>query len=173
MLKCPKCGGKFEIHYYDCLEYLKCNKCDLSMSISDIYGLYEKAEAELEVTQKENNDLHNTIAGLKAVEKNFFEARAELAELKDKDNTFREDVLDAVMLSVDKWLEGDELKDNPETRAATAREKALKAIEKAQADMERIEALSVSAFQRTFGIGFATASRIIDLIKEAKQDAEK
>ena len=50
MLKC-NCGGEFEIHYYDCLEYLKCNKCDLSMSISDIYGLYEKAEAELEAVK--------------------------------------------------------------------------------------------------------------------------
>jgi hypothetical protein len=37
--------------------------------------------------------------------------------------------LDAVMVSVDKWLEGKELKNNPATRAADAREKALKAIE--------------------------------------------
>ena len=41
------------------------------------------------------------------------------------------DELDAVMLSVDKWLDGDELKDNPATRAARAREVALRAIEAA------------------------------------------
>jgi hypothetical protein len=37
--------------------------------------------------------------------------------------------LDGVMISVDKWLDGKELKDNPATRAAVAREKALRAIE--------------------------------------------
>lgn len=42
---------------------------------------------------------------------------------------FRMDELDAVMHSVDKWLEGDDLKNNPATRAADAREIALKAIE--------------------------------------------
>jgi hypothetical protein len=37
---------------------------------------------------------------------------------------------DAVMqLGIDKWLSGDELKYNPATRAAMAREKALRAIE--------------------------------------------
>ena len=44
---------------------------------------------------------------------------------------FRMDVLDAVMYSVDKWFDkGDpRLKKNPETRAADAREIALRAIE--------------------------------------------
>jgi hypothetical protein len=39
-------------------------------------------------------------------------------------------VLDAVMqLGVDKWLDGEELKETPANRAGAAREKALKAIE--------------------------------------------
>lgn len=50
---------------------------------------------------------------------------------------FRGDELDAVMTSVDKWLTGDELKNNPATRAADAREVALKAIE---AEAARAEA---------------------------------
>lgn len=45
-------------------------------------------------------------------------------------NDFRMDELDAVMLSVDKWLTGDQLKNNPATRAADAREVALRAIER-------------------------------------------
>lgn len=46
---------------------------------------------------------------------------------------FRYDELDAVMISVDKWFdEGDpRLKNNPATRAADAREIALRAIEAA------------------------------------------
>lgn len=60
----------------------------------------------------------------------------ELAEIEklardEAVNDFRMDELDAVMHSVDKWLEGDELKENPATRAARAREKALCAIEDA------------------------------------------
>lgn len=37
--------------------------------------------------------------------------------------------LDAVMFSVDKWLEGKELRNNPATRAADAREKVLRILE--------------------------------------------
>lgn len=48
---------------------------------------------------------------------------------KEAVNEFRMDELDGVMHSVDKWLKGDALKNNPATRAADAREVALKAIE--------------------------------------------
>lgn len=59
------------------------------------------------------------------------------APVTEEVNDFRMDELDAVMHSVDKWLEGDDLKNNPATRAADAREIALKAIEAetARADM--------------------------------------
>lgn len=52
---------------------------------------------------------------------------------------FRGDELDAVMTSVDKWLKGDELMNNPATRAADAREIALKAIEAEAARADRAE----------------------------------
>jgi len=54
------------------------------------------------------------------------------------DYPFRADELDAVMLSVDKWFdEGDpRLKNNPATRAADAREIALKAIERVRAEKD-------------------------------------
>ena len=52
---------------------------------------------------------------------------------------FRMDELDAVMYSVDKWLEGDALLNNPATRAADAREIALKAIEAEAARADRAE----------------------------------
>jgi hypothetical protein len=48
--------------------------------------------------------------------------------------------LDAVMqLGVDKWLEGDELKENPATRAAKAREKVLKSLDALKAEVERLK----------------------------------
>jgi len=54
---------------------------------------------------------------------------------------FRMDELDAVMYSVDKWFDdGDaRLENNPATRAAAAREVALKAIEKAEARVKVLE----------------------------------
>jgi len=61
---------------------------------------------------------------------------------------FRMDELDAVMTSVDKWLTGDELKNNPATRAADAREIALKAVEKEAARAERAEAALREAADR-------------------------
>ena len=56
----------------------------------------------------------------------------------DLANEFRVDELEAVMISVDKWFDDNDprLKNNPATRAADAREIALKAIESEQ---ERIE----------------------------------
>jgi hypothetical protein len=51
-------------------------------------------------------------------------------ENKKAVNDFRMDELDAVMISVDKWLEGKQLENNPATRASDAREYALRAIEK-------------------------------------------
>jgi hypothetical protein len=54
---------------------------------------------------------------------------------------YRMDELDAVMHSVDKWLDEASMKDNPATRASTAREIALKAIEQAY-ENGRAKALS-------------------------------
>jgi hypothetical protein len=48
------------------------------------------------------------------------------------------DELDAVMITVDKWLEGQALKNNPATRAADAREIALKAIEAEHARADKL-----------------------------------
>lgn len=65
--------------------------------------------------------------------------RAEAARRNEEVNDFRMDELDAVMTSVDKWLKGEDLKNNPATRAADAREVALKAIEAETARADRAE----------------------------------
>jgi DNA primase large subunit len=76
------------------------------------------------------------------IESAFAAIRADEAEKRcdncDKDkaiNAFRMDELDAVMMSVDKWLDGTALRNNPATRAADAREIALKAIEATEAKL--------------------------------------
>lgn len=66
---------------------------------------------------------------------------------------FRMDELEAVMLSVDKWLVGADLLGNPATRAARAREVALQTIEDLVTPSEREQALeaqlaSAHALQR-------------------------
>lgn len=50
-----------------------------------------------------------------------------------------ESVLMAVMHSVDKWLEGDELKQDEANRACTMREKTLQIVEKQQAEIESLK----------------------------------
>lgn len=56
---------------------------------------------------------------------------------KEKENL--EYTLMAVMHSVDKWLDGDELKQDEANRAATMREKTLQIIEKEQAENRRLK----------------------------------
>lgn len=46
--------------------------------------------------------------------------------------------LNGVMLSVDKWLEGKELKQDEVNRAITMREKTLQIVEKLEAEIERL-----------------------------------
>lgn len=56
---------------------------------------------------------------------------------------FRMDELEAVMLSVDKWLDYDEddpQRPNPATRAAEAREVALRTIEALSEKLAKVEA---------------------------------
>ena len=62
--------------------------------------------------------------------------QSENTRLKAERDSFEYELL-AVMHSVDKWLEGKDLKDNPATRAVTAREVALRAIEKVAAERDK------------------------------------
>ena len=87
------------------------------------------AELEAEVKRLNNNfdsaslDLWNCVKHHNAAKKRNAEIEAEL---------------NAVMHFVDKWLDGDELRDTPANRANNAREKALKAIESLQAEVARL-----------------------------------
>jgi DNA repair exonuclease SbcCD ATPase subunit len=59
-------------------------------------------------------------------------------EKQEKEIEKQQYILMGVMHSVDKWLDGDELKQDEVNRAATMREKTLQITEKQQADIEKL-----------------------------------
>ena len=62
--------------------------------------------------------------------------------------------LEGVMHSVDKWLDGDELKQDEVNRAITMREKTLKIVEDLQAENERLRnAYQQCAYEREVFLG--------------------
>ena len=64
--------------------------------------------------------------------------KAKIAELETQNNDLFYK-LSGVMLSVDKWLEGKELKQDEVNRAITMREKTLQIVEKLEAEIERLK----------------------------------
>lgn len=64
-------------------------------------------------------------------------------ERLSKENTELFFKLEGVMWSVDKWLEGDELKQDEVNRAITMREKTLRIVESQQAEIERLKKRSI------------------------------
>lgn len=71
--------------------------------------------------------------------------------------------LAGVMHSVDKWLEGDELKQDEVNRAATMREKTLQTVENLQAENESLK--------RTVNHTAKGSVKILEMVHEAKADA--
>ena len=67
--------------------------------------------------------------------------------------------LQGVMLSVDKWIDGDELKQDEVNRAATMREKTLQITEKLEAEIERlnIRKKALTAITKNYDWKFAKA----------------
>ena len=62
----------------------------------------------------------------------------DLVNRKDAEIENQQYILMGVMHSVDKWLDGDELKQDEVNRAATMREKTLQITEKQQAEIEKL-----------------------------------
>ena len=71
-------------------------------------------------------------------------------------------IIMGVMHSVDKWLDGDELKQDEVNRAATMREKTLQITEKQQAEIERLQSEKAKLHKL-----------IPKMIKDAKSEAIK
>ena len=109
-----------------------CNTCDLLMDDTEIIEAYQRA--------MKNNDLINRL-------------QKENADLFFK--------LQGVMHSVDKWLDGDELKQDEANRAATMREKTLQITEKQQAEIERLQHEILSCNTK------------IEVLQEVKEQLEK
>jgi hypothetical protein len=84
--------------------------------------------------------------------------------------------LSGVMLSVDKWLEGDELNQDEVQRAATMREKTLQITEQQQAEIERLQAVADAELDTIHDMG-EDYERVLEeepiLIQKAKAEAIK
>jgi hypothetical protein len=82
---------------------------------------------------------------------------------KENDDLFFK--LQGVMWSVDKWLDGDELKQDEVNRAITMREKTLQITEELQAEIERLR--EGMYFERE------RVDNIPNLLRQAKSEAYK
>lgn len=65
--------------------------------------------------------------------------KVKIAKLEDEVDSLELELDGVMFLAVDKWLDGDELKQDNTQRAAAAREVALKAIEKACAERDELK----------------------------------
>jgi hypothetical protein len=113
-------------------------------------------------------DLKNEIKDLQAEIKEWKRVVETWQELHEKDKAEKEDLfykLTGVMHSVDKWLDGDELKQDEVNRAATMREKTLQIVESLQAENERLSQFG--------GILLRNGSELFKEIQTAKAEAYK
>ncbi len=118
--ECEKCNvyDKTYGEVFDCLHAICENALDL---INRLTGQNERLKYELKMM------LENAKA-----------YKFEIERLKEVNDNLAYTIV-GVMLSVDKWLEGDELEQDEVIRAATMREKTLQIVELKQAEIERLQ----------------------------------
>ena len=101
----------------------------------------------------------------KLTDKEFIKSLAETINRLQAENKDLFYKLEGVMHSVDKWLDGDELKQDEVNRAITMREKTLKIVEDLQAENERLK--------NSLAISKKETKRYITGYKTAKAEAYK
>lgn len=159
----------------DLLRIIKEKKAEIIMRTEEYNDMLEQRNKVEEALEIKTMDVNSLTSERDALEEMVAEQKSEKERL--------EYVLMAVMHSVDKWLEGGELKQDEANRACTMREKTLKiteklhkkidglqkanqesfvAIEKRKGEIERLNA-SNNALRKSNEEMFATIS---------KQDAE-
>ncbi len=107
-------GGKIDTPYYS-IQWYDVEK----KTMIDAYGSY-KLEFVRKCLQEDFEVVENDIA--------------DLIKSQQEENDRLENILLGVMHFVDKWLDGDELKQNEVNRASAMREKTLQIVEKLQAE---------------------------------------
>lgn len=101
----------------------------ISQGVAD--GTYDLIN-RLKANEEKNENI------IRLAEKTIEKQAVEIEKLKaENDDLFFK--LNGVMWSVDKWLDGDELKQDEVNRAITMREKTLQITEKLQAEIERLK----------------------------------
>lgn len=100
----------------------------------DALDLIKRQQAEIEQWKTLANEGKEKVELLE-IEKSAMQRRIDEQQAEIDDLFYK---LTGVMCSVDKWLEGDELKQDEVNRAATMREKTLCIVEKKQAEIEEL-----------------------------------
>ena len=115
-----------------------CNTCPYRGECMEVCVLMKDNEIikALECCMKDDCD--NCPNGFGNCEHNLAEASLDLINRLKAENTDLFYKLTGVMHSVDKWLDGDELKQDEVNRAITMREKTLQITEKQQAEIRRL-----------------------------------
>lgn len=88
-------------------------------------------------------------------------------EIAEKYGNEYDYTLDGVMHFVDKWLDGDELKQDEVNRAATMREKTLQIVEAKQVEIERLN----KEVDRLSQVVLYHDGQMVDIIKEFAERA--
>lgn len=115
------------IHYKACMHLIDTSKEELT-----VCECFE-SKRNIKELKSENSNLTSDLSSARAeIEK----LTVELQAMRGAANSYKREVINleltlrGVMHSVDKWLEGDELKQNEVDRAVTMREKTLQIVER-------------------------------------------
>ena len=105
----------------------------LHFLFEDVLGFVNRQNSNIEEIKSENSNLTSDLSSARAeIEK----LTVELQAMRGAANSYKREAINleltlrGVMHSVDKWLEGDELKQNEVDRAVTMREKTLQIVER-------------------------------------------
>ena len=122
MTECKSC-----VHYKACMHLIDTSKEELTVCE------HFESKGNIEELKSKNANLISDLSSSKAeIEK----LTVELQAMRGAANSYKREVINleltlrGVMHSVDKWLEGDELKQNEVDRAVTMREKTLQIVER-------------------------------------------
>ena len=103
------------------------------------HGSYEGRHKYLEAVQTIEDELNRQNSNIEELKSKNSSLTSDLTSLRAEIKRLEYTLL-GVMHRVDKWLDGDELKQNEVDRAATMREKTLQIVEEKEAKIERLEA---------------------------------
>ena len=159
--------------YNDMLEQRNKVEEALEVMTMDVNSLTSERDALNEMVAEQKAELSKKDTEINILIRKKESLRDEISELKAEVERLQY-ILMGVMHSVDKWLEGDELKQDEVNRAATMREKTLQIIEKRKAEIKGLteELKTTRAYIHANGLEWGLMS-VAKVIYDTKTEAIK